>query len=185
MVQRLKKQHPEVPVSFKLKTKAATLIINALDNDNNGTIEPEEFVQWVLKGAKKTRAERREFAASGEEFKVLVQFLEVVIQTLEKSTWIKESRLRLKPLYFHEASENSEEIGHVNADDLTQMVDKLRKRYPSVNFPDMSSKSNTANLIITSLDNGENGTVEVDEWVPWRSKASVNCCRAKNIFGSL
>ena len=45
-----------------------------------GTIEPEEFVQWVLKGAKKTRAERREFAASGEEFKVLAQFLEVIIQ---------------------------------------------------------------------------------------------------------
>ena len=92
MVQRLKKQHPEVPVSFKLKTKAATLIINALDNDNNGTIEPEEFVQWVLKGAKKTRAERREFAASGEEFKVLSSFLRSSFNTLEKSRGSKIER---------------------------------------------------------------------------------------------
>ena len=72
MVQRLKKQHPVLsPSNLKQRRQ---LIINALDNDNNGTIEPEEFVQWVLKGAKKTRAGVR--GLQREEFKVLAQFLE-------------------------------------------------------------------------------------------------------------
>ena len=185
MVQRLKREYPQVPVSFELKKKTAVSIITALDKDENGTIEQEEFVQWVLVGAQKSRAERRAYAAQGDDYRFRTQFLEVIIRFARKIKVNQKIEL-LRPALmriFYEASESNPEIGHVNADNLVQIVASLRTRYPTVTWIDMEADNmSTANLIIKTLDTDDNGTIEADEWVPWIIKGLIKTAVERQKF---
>ena len=171
MVKRLKREYPDVPASFTCKKSTAKLIIESLDVDKNGSVEKEEFVEWVLKGAEKSRLERQAFAKSGKEFFLVSHFLDFVLRFARKIHFDQKIEA-LRPALmriFSEASEYNSESGHMNTDGLIKMVEKLKQRYPDVKWPGINEKGaeTIANTVIEALDGNGNGTIEMDEWTPW------------------
>ena len=65
---------------------AAKLAMKALDTDQNGTVEKEEFVEWIKKGLTMSVGQRESFAQKGGDRKGLVYFLEAVELELKKIT---------------------------------------------------------------------------------------------------
>ena len=53
----------------------AKTVMAALDNDNNGTVEEAELVEWVISGLKRPLADRKQFAKSSPFASRLDQFL--------------------------------------------------------------------------------------------------------------
>ena len=57
----------------------AATILASLDDDDNGSLEKSEFVDWISMGMTRTRAERAEYAESGDLQKKINDFLTLVL----------------------------------------------------------------------------------------------------------
>ena len=85
MVAALSSKHPEV-TWFDCDVKMAKTISEALDADGNGTVEVDEWVAWMLRGANRPALERAKFAAHSTTFMLLTKFLEAVSIVSKKLT---------------------------------------------------------------------------------------------------
>ena len=85
MVAALSSKHPEV-TWFDCDVKMAKTISEALDADGNGTVEVDEWVAWMLRGASRPALERAKFAAHSTTFMLLTKFLEAVSIVSKKLT---------------------------------------------------------------------------------------------------
>lgn len=85
MVMKLTAKHPEAKWFECTKVMART-ITEALDADGNGTVELEEWVTWIIRGAQRPALERAQFAAHSETFMLLTKFLEAVSFVAKKLT---------------------------------------------------------------------------------------------------
>ena len=88
MVNALNAQHPEIP-GFECDMEMSKTISEALDSDGNGTIEVDEWVAWMIRGAGRPALERAKFAAHSATFMVLTNFLEAVSSAAKKLTVLK------------------------------------------------------------------------------------------------
>ena len=170
MVKRLKREHPDVPVAFQCSQKTAKWIIDTLDEDKNGSIEQKEFVQWMLKGAKESREERRKQANSDKKSRLIIQFQEVLLRYARKIQ-VKKKMESLRPALlriFYEATETNQEVNALSAENLIQMASRLRQKYPDLSWMSLegNDKHRAADSILRALDGDKNGRIEVDEWVP-------------------
>jgi len=66
-------------VWFHCDLTVSNLLVQCLDEDENGTIEKDEFVNWVLKGAAKSKYARAKFGQQRQDMEKLTQFLTCVI----------------------------------------------------------------------------------------------------------
>ena len=85
MVAALSSQHPEI-TWFDCDMTMAKTISEALDADGNGTVEVDEWVAWMLRGASRPALERARFAAHSVTFMLLTKFLEAVSTVAKKLT---------------------------------------------------------------------------------------------------
>ena len=85
MVMKLTAKHPEAKWFECTKVMAKT-ITEALDADGNGTVELEEWVTWMIRGAQRPALERAKFAAHSETFLLLTKFLDAVAFVAKKLT---------------------------------------------------------------------------------------------------
>ena len=74
--------------SIKFTYPDAKLVLAALDADGNGTIEVDEWVRWMIRGANRPAIERAKFAAHNETFMLLTKFLEGISFVAKKLTVI-------------------------------------------------------------------------------------------------
>jgi hypothetical protein len=113
MAKRLQQEYPNVLVQ-DCTLETAQFIVESLDDDDNGTIEYEEFVEWIMKGAEKTPQERADFAERGEMFRLLISFLDSVVAVAR--TMLVQPPVDLRAAIesiFHDAADETE--GHANA----------------------------------------------------------------------
>ncbi len=85
MVNTLSAKHPEV-TWFTCSEDMAKTITEALDADGNGSVEMEEWVEWMVRGAARPALDRAKFAAHSKTFALLTQFLEAVSTVAKKLT---------------------------------------------------------------------------------------------------
>jgi Ca2+-binding EF-hand superfamily protein len=95
MVSVLSSKHPDVSW-FDCDMEMSQTIADALDADGNGTIEVDEWVRWMIRGANRPAIERAKFAAHNETFMLLTKFLEGISIVAKKLTAIikKEAHLQ-------------------------------------------------------------------------------------------
>ena len=60
----------------------AIVIFQSLDKDKSGTVEQEEFINWVEKGSQMSEDQRKTFAASGKVQAAIILFLKAVEETI-------------------------------------------------------------------------------------------------------
>ena len=87
MVSVLSSKHPDVSW-FDCDMEMSQTIADALDADGNGTIEVDEWVRWMIRGANRPAIERAKFAAHNETFMLLTKFLEGISFVAKKLTVI-------------------------------------------------------------------------------------------------
>ena len=85
MVMKLTAKHPEAKW-FECTTEMAKTLTDALDADGNGSVELEEWVTWILRGAQRPALERAKFAAYSDTFMLLTKFLEAISFVARKLT---------------------------------------------------------------------------------------------------
>ena len=80
LADNLGKQYPNIASvsSLQMDAETAQIIVDSLDKDKNGTIELEEWTDWMLKGMKKASVQREMFAQGGASLSKLRDFLEAV-----------------------------------------------------------------------------------------------------------
>lgn len=88
--EQMGKDYPDYSAvsGLKLDAKTTITIVEALDADGNGTIECEEWVDWLLRGMGKTKAQRDAFARGQPKFAKLREFLDAVQVVAEKEAGI-------------------------------------------------------------------------------------------------
>ena len=169
MVQRLAKDHQEAQ-DFTCTLDTAGVIIHALDSDGNGTIEYQEWSEWIVKGAKKSVQQREQMKGTSEILKKTVVFLEVICAIATKISARPDiETLRDSLVAMFQDAMQPDTDGHLWPVDIIAMNDKLSKKYPDIAFVPAMNKQ-VSETIVQSLDSDGNGSVEMDEFVPWLMK---------------
>ena len=73
------KKFPNNDIISSPTDEEAATILSSLDDDDNGSLEKSEFVDWISTGMTRSRAERAEYAASGKLQKKINDFLTLVL----------------------------------------------------------------------------------------------------------
>ena len=165
MVDRLSKDHQEAK-DFECNLETAEVIIDALDADGNGTVEFTEWSEWIVRGAERTSKERDSFKNQNTILYSTMIFLETIAQIAKKIT-LQPQIESLRPFLisiFEDAMQSKTE-GHLDSNDIMAMIEQLQVTHPTITF--VPCDATTAETIVQSLDADDNGTVEMDEFVPW------------------
>ena len=85
MITSLSKNNSEI-VFVDCNDETANILVAALDEDQNGSVEMEEFVSWLISGMSKSKEHRMKFSERGEKFAMLIQFMESVMEVAKKMT---------------------------------------------------------------------------------------------------
>ena len=123
MVTRLQKEFPSVLIP-NVTSSMAEALIASLDKDGNGTIEYEEFVDWVMQGSQKTPQERAKLTKSGDIFNKLIGLFDslVAVATKMHNSPKKNLSASLESI-FQDATDETE--GHMKAKVSILLHDKI------------------------------------------------------------
>ena len=154
MMTALSEQHSEI-MFVNCNEETANILVAALDEDQNGTIEMEEFVSWLISGFSKSKEHRSKFSKKGPKFALLIQFMESVMEVAKKMTRdemsnkskeskrmddleeMREDEPSLGPKYIASNAEkraacraifhqvDSDMSGYIDAEELVQLLTKL------------------------------------------------------------
>ena len=75
----------DLTTSLKSIAEDANIVLKALDADQNGTVELDEFVDWLTEGLSRPSNERKKWAMQGGIYKRLEHFLVSVEETAAKN----------------------------------------------------------------------------------------------------
>ena len=154
MITTLSEQHPEI-MFVNCKDETANILVAALDEDQNGTIEMEEFVSWLISGMSKSKDHRLKFSKKGEKFSLLIQFMESVMEVAKKMT---------RDEMFNKSKESKR-----MDDDLEEM----REDEPSVGPKYIASnaeKRAACRAIFHQVDSDMSGYIDAEELVQLLTK---------------
>ena len=172
---------------------AAKLAMKALDTDQNGTVEKEEFVEWIKKGLTMSVGQRESFAQKGGDRKGLVYFLEAVELELKKITkgsgvagttkvttmdeespavGQKAGREQQYQRLLHAIFMNFDSDGdlYINLDELVNLLHETITRYAKDEKDKKYSRETlkeSAQQVMDILDSDKNGKLDEDEFVNW------------------
>ena len=165
MITSLSKNNREI-MFVDCNDETANILVAALDEDQNGSIEMEEFVSWLISGMSKSKEHRMKFSERGEKFAMLIQFMESVMEVAKKMTNesgmiddLEEMRPALESMY------NKAATSHMYPKDIQNMITTLSEQHPEIMF--VNCKDETANILVAALDEDQNGTIEMEEFVSW------------------
>jgi hypothetical protein len=163
MVQRLAKDHKEAK-DFSCDLQIAEVIIDALDKDGNGTVEYDEWSEWIVRGAMITSKDREKFKKQNDMLRSTMSFLEAIVEIATKISLRPDiESLRPALVSIFEDAMQSDVNGHLFAEDIIALNKKLAKQYPNINF--IKCNENVAATIVQSLDNDQNGSLEMVGYV--------------------
>lgn len=155
-------------------TKAANLVLKALDSDKNGTIELEEFIAWTQKGISLTMEKREKFAKSAPEREDLVMFIDSIEKTIPSAA-VESAVHRIFEDYDIDGN------GHIDIDELVAMMVELGTIH-NRGLPNIDSTRDAAKLAMEALDENKNGTIEKLEFVNWIRKGLTMTAHQRNVF---
>ena len=167
MVTALSEKYPDI-MFVDCNDETANILVDSLDDDQNGSVEMEEFVSWLISGMSRSKEHRIKFSEQGEVYAMLTQFMESVMEVARKITNaleivdFEEMRPALVSMYNNAATTKE---GHLYPKDIQNMVTALSEKYPDIMFVDCNDE--TANILVDSLDDDQNGSVEMEEFVSW------------------
>jgi Ca2+-binding EF-hand superfamily protein len=142
------------------------LVMKTLDEDGGGTVDFEEWKQWIVKGAKKSRSARNKFSRKSPAHKRLDLFMDTIIHiSHEISAPLCEEGHELRPgllALFQEFDRNHD--AHLEAKDLLLMVEKLSHAHSELQWFDCNEKTSHE---LTIAIGGETQKISTDRWIEW------------------
>lgn len=131
-------------------------LMKVLDGDNNGSIEQNEFVDWICKGLEMNAAQRVRFSR-GSDFRVrLNNFLTGIELTLSQQP-AEVMRKRMHTLFDHFDSDQS---GSIDMDELHDMIQELSLMNPHAELP--TTEEDLEHLMHTLTKNDKDYILETD-----------------------
>ena len=149
--------------SLQSDKEDAQTLMDALDDDNNGTVEKSEFVDWVVRGIGRPLRARVAWANKSIRNRRLDHFLRAVTETASGSKQRGEFRRHLRKIFVKFDLDND---GHIVQDELVAMMTEIRLTM-SLNTQDASFATQDAAAVIQAMDSDGNGRIEEDEFVNW------------------
>ena len=136
----------------------AMTVITSVDTDGNGTVEENEFVEWIQKGIAIPYEKRMEWGAANKVQGRLLAFLTAVI------TYCQDNYLRSIFLEF-----DRDQDGALSKTELVALMVEMKMR--SVTQSDLSNSlksiASDAGIVLLALDSNGNGTIELEELTDW------------------
>ena len=136
----------------------AMTVINSVDTDGNGTVEEQEFIDWIQKGIGQDVDKRMKWGQQSLVQQRLLDFLTAVVAYCQtgylKSIFIEFDR---------------DLDGALTKTELVALMVEMKMR--SVSQSDLSTSLKSiaadAGIVLSALDADGNGTVELEELTDW------------------
>jgi Ca2+-binding EF-hand superfamily protein len=142
------------------------LVMKTLDADGSGTVDFEEWKNWVLTGVKKSPASRAKFSAQSPGHLRLDRFMDTIMHiSHELSAPLLDNETETVPgltALFEEY--NVAHDGKMVPKELKAMVVELRLKYKEVQWFDVND--NTAAAIVLAVGGG-GLRISLENWIQW------------------
>ena len=149
--------------SIQSDKEDAQTLLDALDTDNNGSVEKNEFVEWVVRGLGRPLRQRVAWANKSVRNRRLDHFLRAVSETASGTKRRSEFRRHLRKIFY---KFDLDQDGHIVQDELVAMMTEIRLVIGQ-GAADVAFAPQDAQAVIQAMDSDGNGKVEEDEFVNW------------------
>lgn len=141
------------------------IVMNALDADNSGEIDFDEWNDWILGNRSMSSKQRQKFASQSKSHFRLNSFVETIVKITTEMTLPLGNEKELNAGLIDIFDQSATPDGHIGPEEIFKMVSILSSKHPDITWFDCDM--DMAQTISDALDADGNGTVEVDEWVRW------------------
>jgi Ca2+-binding EF-hand superfamily protein len=149
--------------SIQSDKEDAQTLMDALDEDNSGTVEKAEFVEWIVRGVGRPLRQRVQWANKSVRNRRLDHFLRAVTETASGTPQRSAFRRQLRTVFL-ECDLDSD--GHIVVDELVAMMTEIRLAM-GIGNEDVRYAKEDAAAVIQAMDSDGNGRIEEDEFVNW------------------
>jgi Ca2+-binding EF-hand superfamily protein len=158
----------------------ATMILNSIDKDKNGTIDFDEFSLWLSRGFQKNITILNKLSKrstnSATMIALVVGFRFCLINTIVSKSDLEKSLIALFEQYDKDGN------GHLDREELLVMIRGIEDTVQVVGNNEQAILAETSALIhgqsftmtdddiayiLGSMDTDGNGTLELPEWIAW------------------
>ncbi len=184
--------------SIDATRSAAKLAMDALDENKNGTVEKNEFVDWIRKGLTMTVEQRNVFSKKGDDRKGLVYFLEAcelemnktlkdegtIVKLATPAVGQKAGRREQYQRLLHSIFMNYDNDGDLFIDDkeLVAMMMETINKYGAMKVT-KEQLVEPAKQVMKILDNDQNGKLDEAEFVTWVNEGLTMSSEKRIAFG--
>ena len=145
----------------------AKFIVDALDEDKNGAIEEDEFVNWIKLGLSRTIETRKNYAKKNDRNHRLENFLGIIesipAQEVDDILMSAVTKDQVEGVFNSFDQDND---GHITMDEIKSMFTELKLR-TSIGTGSIQTDVDDAQTLMAALDADGNGQVEKEEFVEW------------------
>ena len=149
--------------TLKSDKEDAQTLMDALDQDKNGSIEKSEFVDWVIRGLGRPMRERVAWANKSVRNRRLDHFLRAVAEASLGGKARSQFRRHLRSLFKKFDIDGN---GSINLSELIAMITEV-KLSVGIQTADISFCDEDAKMILAAMDADGNGAIVEDEFVNW------------------
>jgi len=142
------------------------LVMKTLDEDGGGTVDFEEWKNWIVKGTKKSRGARDKFASQSDGHRRLDLFMDTIVQiSHEISAPLCEEKHELQPglVTIFEAFD-SNKSGELKAKDLLIMVESLAQSHSELTWFECTEQKSKELAVAVG---GETQKISLNRWIEW------------------
>lgn len=145
----------------------AAFIVEALDKDKNGTIEEDEWVEWILLGLSRSVKERAAYASKADRNMRLENFLGMIesVSPVDVDSTLA-SAVTKEQLEQQFNAFDRDKDGKITLRELKGMLTELKLR-TSIGTGTLQMDKEDAQTLMDALDQDGNGSVEKDEFTAW------------------
>ena len=159
------------------------IVMSALDVDGGGTVDFDEWKNWVLNGVKNTPATRAKFAAQSPAHRRLDRFMDTILHiSHELSAPLlndeTETAPGLKSLF---EEYNTAGNGIMPPKELKAMIVDLQLKYKEVQWFDVND--NTATAIVLAVGGG-GLKISLNDWTQWMLRGARRSALKRARFSS-
>ena len=149
--------------TLQMDKEDAQTLMDALDQDGNGSVEKSEFTSWVLRGLGRPMRERVAWANKSVRNRRLDHFLRAVSEASLGDKRRSQFRRHLRSLF---KTFDLDSDGHITQDEMVAMMTEVRLSV-GIETSDVRHSDADAKMIIMAMDGDGNGAIEEDEFVNW------------------
>lgn len=149
--------------TLQMDKEDAQTLMDALDQDGNGSVEKDEFTAWVLRGLGRPMRERVAWANKSVRNRRLDHFLRAVSEASLGDKRRSQFRRHLRTLF---KKFDLDTDGHITQNEMVAMMTEVRLSV-GIQTSDVVHCDADAKMIIMAMDADGNGAIEEDEFVNW------------------